>query len=109
MSMDADGERVLTAAWRVLERSNFETCKIERIMKEADVSARTFYRYFADKDELLLALMRDEMARSSLHLAAAVAAAAPVAEAAAGVGETGVPASAARKVTASLVASAFFR
>ena len=75
MSMDADGERVLTAAWRVLERSNFETCKIERIMKEADVSARTFYRYFADKDELLLALMRDEMARSSLHLAAAVAAA----------------------------------
>ena len=75
MPMDADAQKVLSAAWRVLERSNFETCKIERVMKEAGVSARHFYRYFADKDELLLALMRDEMARSSVHLSAAVAAA----------------------------------
>ena len=75
MGMDAEAQTLLVAAWRVLERSNFETCKIERIMKEAGVSARTFYRYFADKDALLLALMRDEMSRSSRHLAAAVAAA----------------------------------
>ncbi|MDO8361670.1 MAG: TetR/AcrR family transcriptional regulator [Actinomycetota bacterium] len=73
MSMDADAQQLLAAAWRVLERSNFETCKVERVMKEAGVSARTFYRYFADKDELLLALMRDEMARSSRYLSAAVA------------------------------------
>ena len=73
MGMDAEAQRLLTAAWRVLERSNFETCKVERVIKEAGVSARTFYRYFADKDELLLGLMRDEMARSSRYLAAAVA------------------------------------
>jgi len=75
MGMDADAHKLLAAAWRVLERSNFETCKVERVMKEAGVSARTFYRYFADKDQLLLALMSDEMARSSRYLAAAVAAA----------------------------------
>lgn len=71
--MDAEAQTLLGAAWRVLERSNFETCKVERVMKEAGVSARTFYRYFADKDELLLALMRDEMARSSRYIAAIVA------------------------------------
>ncbi|MDO8390387.1 MAG: TetR/AcrR family transcriptional regulator [Actinomycetota bacterium] len=71
--MDAEAQQLLGAAWRVLERSNFETCKVERVMKEAGVSARTFYRYFADKDELLLALMCDEMARSSRYLTAAVA------------------------------------
>jgi AcrR family transcriptional regulator len=45
---------------------------VQLVVREAGVSARTFYRHFADKDELLLALLRDEMARAAAHLRAAV-------------------------------------
>lgn len=65
-------QAVIGAAWRVLERAGFEGFKVQRVMREADVSARTFYRHFPDKDSLLLTLMRDEMARAGWLLTAAV-------------------------------------
>ncbi len=71
--MDDDLRLVIEAAWRVLERTNFEGFKVERVLHEADISARTFYRHFADKDELLLALLRDEMSRAGRRLRATVA------------------------------------
>jgi AcrR family transcriptional regulator len=46
---------------------------VQLVVRDAGVSARTFYRHFADKDELLLALLRDEMGRAAAHLRAAVA------------------------------------
>jgi AcrR family transcriptional regulator len=70
--VDPEARRLVDAAWRVLERTNFEGFKVERVIHEADVSTRTFYRYFADKDELLLALLRDEMARAATRLRATV-------------------------------------
>ncbi len=71
--MDDDLRLVIEAAWRVLERTNFEGFKVERVLHEADISARTFYRHFADKDELLLALLRDEMSRAGGRLRVTVA------------------------------------
>jgi TetR/AcrR family transcriptional regulator len=64
---------IVRSAWTVLERSGFEGFKVQLVMREADVSARSFYRHFSDKEELLLALLRDEMARAALRLRAAVA------------------------------------
>jgi AcrR family transcriptional regulator len=74
-SGDGDRQALIGAAWRVLERAGFEGFKVQRVMREAGVSARTFYRHFPDKDELLVELMRDEMARAGALLRAAVAAA----------------------------------
>jgi AcrR family transcriptional regulator len=71
---DADRQALIGAAWRVLERAGFEGFKVQRVMREAGVSARTFYRHFPDKDELLVELMRDEMGRAGALLRVAVAA-----------------------------------
>jgi AcrR family transcriptional regulator len=45
---------------------------VQLVLREADISARAFYRDFDDKDELLLALLLDEMARAAPRLRAAV-------------------------------------
>ncbi len=71
--VDDEAQQLIGAAWRVLERSGFEGFKVQLVMREAGVSARTFYRHFPDKDQLLLALLRDEMARAAAQLRAAVA------------------------------------
>ena len=71
--MEDDRARMIGAAWTVLDRSGFEGFKVQLVLREADVSARVFYREFADKDELFLALLRDEMARAAPRLRAAVA------------------------------------
>jgi AcrR family transcriptional regulator len=51
------------AAWVVLERAGYGGFKVQLLLRETGLSARTFYRHFADKDALLLALMQDEYAR----------------------------------------------
>jgi AcrR family transcriptional regulator len=72
---DCHSERraIMRAAWEVVERSGFEGFKVQLVLKGAGVSARTFYRHFADKDALLIALMQDETARAAPRVAAAVA------------------------------------
>lgn len=70
---DDEAQTLIAAAWRVLERSGFEGFKVQLVMREAGVSARSFYRHFRDKDALVLALLRDEMARAGTRLRSAVA------------------------------------
>jgi AcrR family transcriptional regulator len=70
---DDEAQQLVGAAWRVLERSGYEGFKVQLVMRDAGVSARAFYRHFPDKDQLLLALLRDEMARAAARLRAAVA------------------------------------
>jgi AcrR family transcriptional regulator len=64
---ESDRDELVRAAWRVLERSGFEGFKVQLVLREAGVSARAFYRHFADKDELMLALLRDEMIKAGEH------------------------------------------
>jgi AcrR family transcriptional regulator len=71
--VDDERARIVRAAWTVVGRSGFEGLKVQLVLREAGVSARSFYRHFGDKDELLLALMRDEMSRSASRLSALVA------------------------------------
>ena len=63
---------IVGAAWTVLERSGFEGFKVQLVLRETGLSARTFYRHFVDKDALVLALIQDEYARSGRRLRRAV-------------------------------------
>jgi AcrR family transcriptional regulator len=67
--------RFVAAAWTVLERAGFEGFKVQLLLRETGLSARAFYRHFADKEELLLLLMQDEYSRSARRARAAVTAA----------------------------------
>jgi AcrR family transcriptional regulator len=63
-----DRTAIIGAAWIVLERAGFEGFKVRLVLRETGLSSRTFYQHFTDKDELLLALMEDEYARSVARL-----------------------------------------
>jgi AcrR family transcriptional regulator len=77
MQHQTEDERAsfVAAAWTVLERAGFEGFKVQLLLRETGLSARAFYRHFADKDELLVVLMQDEYSRSARRAREAVAAA----------------------------------
>lgn len=50
-------ERILAAAVRVMERIAPEPPRVSDILAEAGSSNKAFYRYFAGKDDLILAVM----------------------------------------------------
>ncbi|MCV7396577.1 TetR/AcrR family transcriptional regulator [Mycobacterium paraseoulense] len=50
-------ERILAAAVRVMERVAPEPPRVSDIVAEAGTSNKAFYRYFAGKDDLILAVM----------------------------------------------------
>jgi AcrR family transcriptional regulator len=72
MAIDERAELV-RAARVVLDRAGYDGFKVQLLLRETGLSARTFYRHFAGKDELLLVLMQDEYARSGARVRAAVA------------------------------------
>lgn len=53
----AEVERMLAAAVRVMERVAPEEPRVSDIVTEAGSSNKAFYRYFAGKDDLILAVM----------------------------------------------------
>jgi AcrR family transcriptional regulator len=69
---DDERDRILAAAWVVLQKAGYDGFKVQSVLREADVSARTFYREFADKDGLFIALLEEEMARAAPRIRAAV-------------------------------------
>ena len=48
-------EAIVAGALELFERRGFEGTTIEQIAGAADISRRTFFRYFADKEELFFA------------------------------------------------------
>ncbi|WP_328361259.1 TetR/AcrR family transcriptional regulator [Mycobacterium sp. NBC_00419] len=62
LQADAERERLLAAAMQVLERSGWWGFKVESVLKEADLSTRSFYRHFGKKADLLVALLEEQMA-----------------------------------------------
>ena len=52
-----DVERILAAAVREMQRVAPEAPRVSDIIAEAKVSNKAFYRYFAGKDDLMLAVM----------------------------------------------------
>jgi AcrR family transcriptional regulator len=48
-------DEVLTQAWTLFAAQGFEATTIDQVAEAAGMSRRTFFRYFAGKDELILA------------------------------------------------------
>jgi AcrR family transcriptional regulator len=62
-------ERILAAAVRVMERVAPEAPRVSDIVTEAGSSNKAFYRYFAGKDDLILAVMERGVAIVVSYLA----------------------------------------
>jgi AcrR family transcriptional regulator len=60
---------VLSAALAVLARSSWRDFKVHTVLREARVPLRTFYRDFAGKSELLMALLEHDIEVFSARLA----------------------------------------
>ncbi len=72
----ADELRILLdAALVVMERNGYADAAVADILREADLSTRSFYRHFESKDQLLCALCRREAEGASARLTAKVDAA----------------------------------
>ncbi len=68
-------DRLLTAAMQVLERSGWWGFKIESVLKQANLSTRSFYRHFEKKTDLLVALLEVELTGAAVALRKRTAAA----------------------------------
>jgi AcrR family transcriptional regulator len=72
----ADELRILLdAALAVMQRNGFADAAVADILREADLSTRSFYRHFESKDQLLCALCRREAEAAAARLSARVGAA----------------------------------
>lgn len=63
---------LLDAALLVMERNGYADAAVADILREADLSTRSFYRHFESKDQLLCALCRREAEGASARLTAKV-------------------------------------
>jgi len=68
-----EADRLISAAWDVLERTGFEGFKVASVIRAAGSSTKAFYRHFGSKDAMLLALLLDETKRASDRFAARIA------------------------------------
>jgi AcrR family transcriptional regulator len=66
---------LLDAALVVMERNGYTDAAVADILREADLSTRSFYRHFESKDQLLCALFRREADTAAARLRAKVDAA----------------------------------
>jgi AcrR family transcriptional regulator len=58
-----DIERLVAAAYRLIERDGSVELTMRDLLAEADVSTQNFYRYFATKDEFFIVLLEDGQQR----------------------------------------------
>nr|WP_228768937.1 TetR/AcrR family transcriptional regulator [Mycolicibacterium malmesburyense] len=59
-SADQDRERIIEAAYACLSQPHTGPIPVAAILQRAGVSTRAFYRHFESKDELFLAMLREE-------------------------------------------------
>jgi AcrR family transcriptional regulator len=59
---DARRQEILSAARRVFVRNGFHAASMQDLFAEAQLSSGAVYRYFAGKDEVVLAIAEDSMA-----------------------------------------------
>jgi AcrR family transcriptional regulator len=64
------GQAFIGAALVLLDRSNGDGFKVEDVADEAGESVRCFYRHFASKDDLLLAVLEEAMERYAAAISA---------------------------------------
>src|SRR5579885_1971914 len=59
---------ILEAADRLVMRDGYNTATMDRVAEEAGVSKQTLYNYFADKESLIVALVKKWKGRGTLQL-----------------------------------------
>jgi TetR/AcrR family transcriptional regulator len=52
---------IITAAWALVEGDGVLDFTVKQVVERADVALQTFYRYFGNKDELILAMFEESM------------------------------------------------
>ena len=70
---DAERARIIDAAYRVLASSRGTSVSVTEILGVAGLATRAFYRHFSSKDDLLLAVFRQESAAMLARLESAAA------------------------------------
>lgn len=70
---ESEVRALLEAAFAVLRRAGIDGLTLALVLEEAGLSTRAFYRHFASKDELVLALFARESERAGAGRAAALA------------------------------------
>jgi AcrR family transcriptional regulator len=63
---------LLDAALVVMQRNGYTDASVADILREADLSTRSFYRHFESKDQLVCALCRREAEQAAARLSAKV-------------------------------------
>jgi AcrR family transcriptional regulator len=69
---DEERRAILDATIRVLQRRDFDRATLDEVLAEASLSTRAFYRHYSSKDELLVALYRQESMKLGARLARVV-------------------------------------
>jgi AcrR family transcriptional regulator len=77
---EPERKQILNAALRVMRENGYAQAQVGDILAEAGLSTRAFYRHFESKDDLLLALYRENAEATARQLRERVAAAGSVTE-----------------------------
>ncbi len=72
---EAEGRAIMQAAYRLIGQNESGPTAVQDILTEAGLSTRAFYRHFASKDDLLVAMYRADSQRVASELSASLAAA----------------------------------
>ncbi len=67
---ERERSNLFKAAFAVMSRNGYANANIIDILNEARISTRAFYRHFASKDDLLIAMFRQNVERTTAHLEA---------------------------------------
>ncbi|OXM64100.1 TetR/AcrR family transcriptional regulator [Amycolatopsis vastitatis] len=79
MDQSSERDRLVDAAYRTLVSTGGASLSVNDVLQAAELSTRAFYRHFASKDELLLALFRQDSDQVAARLRRAAAADSPAA------------------------------
>src|ERR1700712_2212912 len=72
---EAEERTIMQAAYRLIGHSESGSTAVQDILTEAGLSTRAFYRHFASKDDLIVAMYRADSQRVAAELTQAIAAA----------------------------------
>lgn len=56
---DVQRQRLIDAAFRLVERNNYEKTSVADVVREAGMSTRSFYQHFASKEDLVAQIVKE--------------------------------------------------